>query len=67
MKDYFKRETMLGFTEWDLNSKWVIVRSRKKDSQMVKRSARRKLKEKLKEDIKNLDQKGEVKMRSPPT
>jgi len=55
MKDEFKRETMVGFTVWDLNAKCVMVKNRKKTAQMVKRSARRKLKNNLKKSLDNLD------------
>lgn len=30
MKDEFKRETMVGFTVWDLNAKCVIVKKTEK-------------------------------------
>jgi CO dehydrogenase/acetyl-CoA synthase gamma subunit (corrinoid Fe-S protein) len=46
--DAFKRETMIGFTCWDINAKCVHNRNRAKDAHMVKRSARRKNREKLK-------------------
>lgn len=44
--DYFKRETAVGFTVWDINANKNIYksRSRHKDAAMVKRAARRKYK-----------------------
>ena len=47
--DYFKRETAVGFTVWDINANKNIYksRSRHKDAAMVKRAARRKYKKLL--------------------
>lgn len=50
MKDEFKRETMVDFTCWDINSKWVYNKHRSKDAKMCKRKARRKNKLKLREE-----------------
>lgn len=46
--DPFKKETMIGFTAWDINAKCVHNRNRHKNAQMVKRNARRKFKNSLK-------------------
>ncbi len=40
--DAFKRETMIDYTSWDLNSKCVIVKNRHNLTQKIKRKARRK-------------------------
>lgn len=50
--DAFKRETAVGYSEFDINTKWVKSKSRHKDSKMVKRAARRKRKQKM---LKELD------------
>ena len=47
--DDFKRETMVGYTSYDINSKCVRNKSRAKDAKMVKKTARRKAKQKIKE------------------
>ena len=47
MKDIFKRETLIGFTAWDINAKCVHSKSRHKDSIIIKRSARHKAKQSL--------------------
>ena len=47
--DDFKRETMVGYTSYDINSKCVRNRNRAKDAKMVKKTARRKAKQKIKE------------------
>lgn len=52
--DAFKRETMVGFTCFDINAKCVSNRNRAKDARMIKRMARRKNKEKLKKVLDNL-------------
>jgi len=46
--DIFKRETVKGYTELDLNAKCVHNRNRHKDTQKIKRQVRRKNKQKLK-------------------
>lgn len=51
--DAFKRETMIGFTVWDINAKCVHSRNRHKDAQMIKRIARRKFKISLKKALTN--------------
>lgn len=54
MKDEFKRETIVDFSCWDINSKWVHNKHRAKDAKMCKRKARRKNKTKIKDVIKNI-------------
>lgn len=44
MQDAYKRETIVGFTCWDLNTKWVQPRSKHKDAKREIRKARRKAK-----------------------
>ena len=56
MMDAYKRETVVGFTCWDLNTKYVHSKSRRKDAKMVIRSARRKNKNKLKKVLDNLEE-----------
>ena len=46
--DAFKRETVVDYTAWDLNTKWVKPKSKHKDKQRFKRKARRKNKNFLK-------------------
>ena len=53
--DAYKRETVVGFTCWDLNTRWVHPKSKHKDAKMVIRSARRKNKKKLKKMLDNLE------------
>ncbi len=55
MKDAYKRETVVGFTCWDINSKWVHNKNRHHDAKMVIRSARRKNKEKIKNMLDSLE------------
>lgn len=42
--DKFKKETVIGFTVYDINAKCVHSKHRSKDAKMVKRMARRKTK-----------------------
>ena len=53
--DAFKRETMIGFTVWDINADKRIYksRSRHKDAARVKRNARRKYRRGLKKVLDN--------------
>lgn len=51
--DAFKRETVVGFTCYDINAKCVHSKHRHKDSKMVKRMARRKFKNNLKKCLTN--------------
>lgn len=53
--DAFKRETMVGYTVWDINVDKSIYksRSRHKDAARVKRNARRKYRRKLKKVLDN--------------
>lgn len=53
MQDAYKRETIVGFTCWDLNSKWVQPSSKHKDAKREIRRARRKAKKDLKKDLIN--------------
>lgn len=53
--DVFKRETVVDYTAWDLNTKWVNPRNKHKDKQKFKRKARRKNKKFLKKMLDNLD------------
>lgn len=46
--DAFKRETVVGFTCFDINSKCVRNKNRAKDARMIKRMARRNFKQNLK-------------------
>lgn len=54
--DNFKRETLVGFTCYDINSKCVYNKNRAKDAKMIKRMARRKNKENLKKLLDNLEE-----------
>ena len=55
--DDFKKETVVGYTELDLNTKCVQNKNRHKDTQIVKRSARRKRKQNLRNVLdKNLNE-----------
>lgn len=51
--DAFKRETVVGFTCYDINSKWVRNKHRAKDARMIKRIARRNFRKKLKKVLTN--------------
>lgn len=53
--DAFKRETMVGYTAWDINVDKSIYksRSRHKDAARVKRNARRKYRRELKKILDN--------------
>ena len=53
--DAFKRETMVGYTAWDINVDKRIykLRSRHKDAARVKRNARRKYHRELKKVLDN--------------
>ena len=53
MMDDFKRETVVGFTCFDINAKCVHNKHRAKDAHMIKRIARRKNREKLKKVLTN--------------
>jgi len=53
--DAFKRETVVDYTSWDLNTKWVNPKNKHKDKQKFKRKARRKNKNFLKKMLDNLD------------
>jgi len=44
MQDAYKRETVVGFTVWDINCKYVRPKSKHKDAKREIRSARRKAK-----------------------
>lgn len=46
--DDFKRETVAGFTYFDINAKCVKNKNRAKDATMIKRMARRNFKQNLK-------------------
>ena len=48
MQDAYKRETVVGFTVWDVNCKYVKSKSKHKDAKREIRSARRKAKLALK-------------------
>ena len=54
--DAFKRETVVGYTCYDINAKCVHNKHRHKDGQMIKRTARRKFKEKLKKMLDNQEE-----------
>lgn len=49
--DNFKKETVVGYTCYDINAKCVRNKNRSKDAKMVKRSARRKNRQLLRGDI----------------
>lgn len=53
--DAFKRETIVGYTVWDINAdkRFYKSRSRHKDAARVKRNARRKYRRKLKKVLDN--------------
>lgn len=51
--DKFKKETVIGFTGYDINAKCVHNKHRSKDAKLVKRMARRKNKENLKNLLTN--------------
>ena len=53
--DAFKRETVVDYTSWDLNTKWVNPKNKHKDKQRFKRKARRKNKNFLKIMLDNPD------------
>lgn len=53
MNDTYKRETIVGFTCWDLNSKWVRPKSKHKDAKREIRRARRKAKQNLMKEVSN--------------
>ena len=44
MQDTYKRETTVGFTEWDVNTKYASPKHKHKDAKREIRSARRKAK-----------------------
>lgn len=45
--DNMKKATLMDYTAWDLNSKWVAVKNRQKLEKIFKRKARRKAKKEL--------------------
>jgi hypothetical protein len=47
MKDLWKRETTVWFTEWDLNTKWVNPRDKSPMKTKGRRRARRNMKQNL--------------------
>lgn len=53
--DAFKRETIVGYTVWDINAdkRFYKLRSRHRDAARVKRNARRKYRRKLKKVLDN--------------
>jgi len=53
--DAFKRETMVGYTVWEINAdkRFYKSRSRHKDAARVKRNARRKYRRELKKVLDN--------------
>ena len=53
--DSFKRETMVGYTAWDINVDKSIYksRSRHKDAARIKKNARRKYRRELKKVLDN--------------
>ena len=51
--DAFKKETVVGFTCYDINSKCVKNKHRAKDAKMIKRIARRNFKKYLKKVLTN--------------
>ena len=51
MNNAYKRETIVGFTCWDINSKWVHSRNRHKDAKREIRRARRKAKQILQKEV----------------
>ena len=53
--DKLKKETVVDYTAWDLNTKWVQVKNRQKLEAKLKRKARRKNKNSLKKVLTNLD------------
>ena len=53
--DIMKRETVIDYTSWDLNTKCVKVKNRQKLEAKLKRKARRKNKEKLRKILDNID------------
>lgn len=55
MKDAYKRETVVGFTCYDINAKCVHNKHKAKDARMIIRIARRKNKIKLKIMLDNSD------------
>ena len=53
--DIMKRETIIDYTSWDLNTKCVKVKNRQKLEAKLKRKARRKNKENLRKILDNID------------
>ncbi len=51
--DNFKRETVAGYTFWDLNCRGIVphTRSRNQIEKMIKRAARRKNKQILQKEL----------------
>jgi hypothetical protein len=54
--DAFKRETVVDYTAWDLNTNWICQKNKHRDKQIFKRKARRKNKISLKKRLDNLDE-----------
>lgn len=52
-KDVFKKAQMIGFTCWDLNSKWVCPRAstKRNDKKRETRKARRALRKELQKEV----------------
>ena len=50
-----KKETVIDYTSWDLNTKCVKVKNRQKLEAKLKRKARRKNKENLRKILDNID------------
>jgi hypothetical protein len=57
-KDYFKRLTIVHYSEWDLNCRSTIPhnKARNKTEKIIKRSARRKDKEFLKKILDSFEE-----------
>lgn len=53
--DIMKKETVVDYTSWDLNTKCVKVKNRQKLEAKLKRKARRKNKENLRKILDNLN------------
>ena len=51
--DYFKKETVIDYTSFDLNCRYVVphTKQRNKTEKMIKRKARRKMKQNLKKGL----------------
>ena len=53
--DDFKKETVKGYTKYDINASCVNSKNRAKDAHMIKRTARRKNKSLLKAIVASFD------------